>query len=144
MNDFIPEAPEVEGATQPTPSDTPSTTPTTGNQKAWNECSTALQLFNAGYTYFVSSERQDNNGTKFKYSVEIKNIDIETEFKGNDLNGNDISRSYGGMFGASKKYKSSEGAELRFGSENNVDEKCIEFKPHNMQNYIKFYLAKKS
>ena len=140
MNDFIPEAPEVEGATQPTPSYTPSTTPTTGNQKAWNECSTALQLFNAGYTYFVSSERQDANGTKFQYTLEIKNEDIETEFKGKDANGNDINRSYGGMFGANKQYTSSDGAALKFGSE----EKIIEFKPHNMQNYIKFYLAKKS
>ena len=139
MADFVPEAPEVEGATKPT---TPSGN-STGSKptKTWAECSTLLLLFNNGYTYYVSTER-NANGT-FKYTLEIKNTSQEVAFTGKDANGNDISRSYGLSSGVNKNYVSSEGAAFRFGSENSLAEKEIEFKPHNMQNYIKFYLATK-
>ena len=145
MADFVPEAPEV--GTLPNPDSGTSITPpepegSGSSPKAWNECANLLQLYNNGYTYYESSER-DANG-KFKYTVEIKNKNQEVYFAGKDANGNDISRTYGLSSGIKKNYVSSEGAAFRFGSENNLSEKVIEFKPHNMQNYIKFSLAKKS
>ena len=147
MADFVPEAPEV--GTLPTPSTDSSITPPDagdgqGNktQLTWDKCSTLLLLYNNGYTYYESSER-DANG-KFKYTLEIKNKNQEVYFAGKDANGNDISKTYGLSSGVKKNYVSSEGAAFRFGSENNLSEKIIEFKPHNMQNYIKFSLAKKS
>ena len=144
MADFVPEAPEV--GTLPTPSTDTSIKPPSpegsgSSPKAWNECGSLVQLYNNGYTYYESSER-DANG-KFKYTLEIKNKDQEVYFTGKDANGYDISKTYGLSSGINKNYKSYEGASFRFGSENSLDERIIEFKPHNMQNYIKFSLAKK-
>ena len=140
MNDFVPEAPEVEGATQPTPSDTPSISNPT-ETKEWNKCENLLQLFRGGYTYFVSSTRNANG--QFQYTLEIKSEDT-VEFKGKDANGNDINKTYVLGSSGNQNYTSNEDARLRFGSKNNIEDKYIEFKPHNMQNYIKFSLAKKS
>ena len=145
MADFVPEAPEV--GTLPAPSTDTSIKPPSpegsgSSPKAWNECGSLVQLYNNGYTYYESSER-DANG-KFKYTLEIKNKNQEVYFAGRDANGNDISKTYGLSSGVKKNYVSSEGAAFRFGSENSLAEKIIEFKPHNMQNYIKFSLAKKS
>ena len=143
MADFVPEAPVVEGETLPTPSTDPTTTPTTENKKEWKDCANILQLFKAGYTYYVS-EKRNANGITFQYTLEIKNDKQEVYFTGYDANGNDISKTYGLSSGVKKNYVSSEGAAFRFGSENSLAEKIIEFNPHNMQNYIKFSLAKKS
>lgn len=151
MNDFVPEAPEVNGEL-PTPSTDPSITPPSQTTdpsyqvKAWAECENLLQLYLNGYTYFVSSTRTANG--EFQYTLEIKSENQDVEFKGRDANGNAINTTYTLYSGVNKNYNSSSinggTANFRFGSVNKLDEKIIEFKPHNMQNYIKFALAKKS
>ena len=141
MNDFVPEAPEVNPGTELTPEAGTSTSTT--ETTAWKDCQNILQLFNAGYTYFVSTERQAN-GT-FKYTLEIKGED-KIEFNGKDGNGNDISRTYTIGANGNKKYRdiTGSGAELIFGSVNSLEDKYIKFKPAGMQNHIEFALAKKS
>ena len=146
MNDFVPEAPEVEGATTPKPADKSedATKPdgAGGTVRAWADCENLLQLYNNGYTYYKSSTRNANG--QFEYTLEVKD-EAKIDFKGKDANGNDISRIYDIGANGNKKYRDIKGtgAELRFGSENNVDEKHIEFKPAGMNSYIKLYLAEK-
>ena len=137
MADFVPEAPEV--GELPIPDDSnPTNPPDAGDNTplSWDKCETLLMLYNNGYIYYESSER-NANGT-FRYTLEIKNKDQEVYFTGKDANGNDISRTYGLSSGVNKNYRSSEGALFRFGSVNKLEDKYIEFKPHNMENYIKF------
>ena len=142
MADFVPEAPVVEGETLPTPSTDPSTSPT--EQKDWGACQNVLQLFKAGYTYYVSAKR-NANGTIFQYTLEITSGEpIKVTFTGKDANGNDIGRSYSLGSTGNKIYRG-DGAELIYGkTENGVDDKHIKFKPANMQDYIPLSLAKKS
>ena len=142
MNDFVPEAPEVEGVAKPTPETGTSITPPnpTGANKTvqeWAKCGSLEELYNNGYTYYKSTTREGN----FEYILEITAPD-KVEFKGNNS-----SMSYNDIFASGNKNyisRSYADAKLRFGSENKVDEKWIEFKPHNMPNYIKFCLTKKS
>ena len=144
MADFVPEAPVVEGETLPVPSTDPTTTPTTENKKEWKDCANILQLFNAGYTYYVSAKR-NANGTIFQYTLEITSGQpIKVTFTGKDANGNDIGRSYSLGSTGNKIYRG-DGAELIYGkTDNGVDDKQIKFKPANMQDYIPLSLAKKS
>ena len=142
MNDFVPEAPEVNPGAALTPEsgtsiNPPNPTGPNNTVQDWAKCSSLEELYNNGYTYYKSSTREGN----FEYTLEITGPDKVV------FNGNNTSMSYNDIFArGGKKYisRSYQNAELRFGSENDLDEKIIEFKPHNMQNYIKFALAKKS
>ena len=140
MNDFVPEAPEVGGVTTPTPiEDNKITPPSGGNKAEWNTCNNIAQLYNAGYTYFESSERQAN-GT-FKYTLEIKNNQNQIAFTGKDADGKDISWSGElGMQGNQTYHVPNNNISLTYKL---TERGIINFSPAGMNSYIKLYLAEK-
>ena len=100
------------------------------------KCISLQGLYNNGYTYYESSERVGN----FKYTLTIKDGMKVVLGK---TTGETI-REYTLSAGGNKKYRSYEGAELKFGnSENSVPDKYIDFKPAADNNFIRFSLQKK-
>ena len=90
----------------------------------WGQCSTLNNLYNNYYTFYESA-----NGD----TLEITSVD-NVKYNGN--------KTYSLGAGGNRYYKSRDGAEFRFGSENGLSEKYIEFKLPN-ENYVKFSLQKK-
>ena len=91
----------------------------------WGQCSTLNNLYNNYYTFYKSA-----NGD----TLEITSVD-NVKYNGN--------KTYGLGAGGNRYYKSSDGAEFRFGSENGLSERFVEFKPSDKTDYIKFSLQKK-
>ena len=109
------------------------TTPITGTstgqtpEKSWGECSTLNLLFNNGYTYYMSANGDGD-------TLEITSVD-NVKYNGN--------KTYGLGASGNRHYKSKDGAELKFGDNNGLSEKVIEFKPPSTTEFKKFTLQKK-
>ena len=142
MADFVPEAPEAAGATKPTPvEDSQITVPSGGSKADWSSCDTMAKLYNAGYTYYKSSQREAN-GTKFQYTLEIKDINNKVAFTGKDANGNNIDATHTlGILGNQTYHVPNTQVRLTFKT---TERGVINFRPANMNSDITLYLAKKS
>ena len=106
-----------------------------GSTVAFKDCMALQGLYNNGYTYYESSERQGN----FKYTLTIKDGMKVVLGK---TTGETI-REYTLSAGGNKKYISyQEGAELQFGAVNNIEDKHISFKPTKDNSFIDFSLQK--
>ena len=106
-----------------------------GSTVAFKDCIALQGLFNNGYTYYESSERQGN----FKYTLTIKDGMKVVLGK---TTGETI-REYTLSASGNKKYISYyEGAELQFGAVNNIEDRHISFKPTKDNSFIDFSLQK--
>ena len=106
-----------------------------GSTVAFKDCMALQGLYNNGYTYYESSERQGN----FKYTLTIKDGMKVVLGK---TTGETI-REYTLSAGGNKKYISyQEGAELQFGAVNNIEDRHISFKPTKDNSFIDFSLQK--
>ena len=96
----------------------------------WERCSTLVQLFNNGYTYYMSANGDGD-------TLEIISGNNEVRYR---------NKKYGLSAGVNKNYtvaQSEGGGAFRFGSENGLSEKFIEFKPSSTAEFKKFTLQKK-
>ena len=106
-----------------------------GSTVAFKDCMALQGLYNNGYTYYESSARQGN----FKYTLTIKDGMKVVLGK---TTGETI-REYTLSARGNKQYiSSSEGAELQFGTGNNIEDRHISFKPTKDNSFIDFSLQK--
>ena len=106
-----------------------------GSTVAFKDCIALQGLYNNGYTYYESSQRQGD----FKYTLTIKDGMKVVLGK---TTGETI-REYTLSASGNKQYiSSSEGAELQFGAVNNIEDRHISFKPAKENSFIDFSLQK--